>query len=322
MSDLLLDVRELETKFYLREGALTAVDRISFQLSRQETLGIVGESGCGKSVLAKSLIRLVPHPGKITHGQILYRGNDLLKKPESEMRTLRGRRISMISQEPTVALNPSYTVAEQVAECYMVHSEMGRKEAYQQAESMLARVGISNLGQRLKSYPHEFSGGMLQRVMIAMALACDPDILIADEPTTALDVTIQAQILDLLHQLLKQSTKALIFITHDLGVAAVLCDRIAVMYAGSIVELRTSKSLFERPLHPYTQGLLRALPRRKVRRKLLEPIPGTLCSLMTPPDGCRFHPRCEHVMDICSRECPSLCAEEGGSVACHLYSQG
>lgn len=322
MSDLLLDVRELETKFFLRRGVLTAVDRVSFQLRSKETLGVVGETGCGKSVMALSLMRLVPSPpGKITHGEILFGGEDLLQKTESHMRSIRGKKISMIFQEPLVALNPAYTVGEQVAECFVLHEGAGKKEAYVRAAEILKRVGIPNPAQRLKSYPHEFSGGMRQRVMIAMALACNPDIVIADEPTTALDVTIQAQILDLLRELLQQSGKGLIFITHDLGVAAVLCDRIAVMYAGSIVELASRYDLFERPLHPYTQGLLRALPRRGARRKLLDCIPGTLCSMIEPPVGCKFHPRCEKVMDLCSRERPQLRTETvSASVACHLYS--
>ncbi len=322
MSELLLDVRELETKFFLRRGTLTAVDRVSFQLHHKETLGIVGETGCGKSVMALSLMRLVTDPpGKITHGQVLYKGEDLMHKTESEMRQIRGRKISMIFQEPLVALNPAFTVGEQVAECFMIHERIGKKEAYDRAAEILKKVGIPNAAERLKSYPHEFSGGMRQRVVIAMALACNPDILIADEPTTALDVTIQAQILYLLRELLEQSGKAMIFITHDLGVAAVLCDRIAVMYAGSIVELAARNELFGRPLHPYTQGLLRALPKRGVKRKLLDPIPGTLCNLIEPPPGCRFHPRCEHAMENCSSERPQLRPAEGGSsVACHLYS--
>lgn len=323
MADVLLDVRELETKFFLRKGALTAVNRVSFRLHRLETLGIVGETGCGKSVMAMSIMRLVPNPpGRITHGEVLYNGEDLLQKSEREMRAFRGRKISMIFQEPMVALNPAYTVGEQVAECFMIHEGLQKREAYGRAGEMLRKVGIPSATERLRSYPHEFSGGMRQRVMIAMALACNPDILIADEPTTALDVTIQAQILDLLRDLLEGSGKALMFITHDLGVAAVLCDRIAVMYAGSIVELADRNSLFERPLHPYTQGLLRALPRRGARRKLLDPIPGVVCNLMDPPSGCRFHPRCEHVMETCARERPALRRTEGDRwVACHLYRE-
>ncbi len=322
MPDPLLDVRELETKFFLRKGTLTAVDRVSFQLNRKETLGIVGETGSGKSVLALSLMRLIPDPpGKITNGQVLYDGTDLLQKSEREMRTFRGRKISMIFQEPMVALNPAYTVGEQVAEGFMVHEGLRKREAYDRAADMLTKVGIANATERLKSYPHEFSGGMRQRVMIAIALSCNPDILIADEPTTALDVTIQAQILDLLRELLEQLGKAMIFITHDLGVAAVLCDRIAVMYAGNFVELTDCRSLFERPLHPYTQGLLRSLPRRGVRRKLLDPIPGVVCNLLDPPTGCKFRPRCEHAMEICSGEPPALRrGEDDRRVACYLYS--
>ena len=321
MSDVLLDVRELETRFFLRKGVLTAVDRISFQLHENETLGIVGESGCGKSVTAMSLMRLVPDPGKITGGQVIYGGEDLLRKSEPEMQALRGRKISMIFQEPLVALNPAYTVGEQIAECFMIHEGLGKKESYDRAEVALRQVGITAASRRLYSYPHEFSGGMRQRVMIAMALACDPDILIADEPTTALDVTIQAQILALLRDLIRDSNKALIFITHDLGVAAVLCDRIAVMYAGAIVEIADRDALFERPLHPYTQGLLRSLPYGEKPEKYLDPIPGSLCNLVDPPTGCRFHPRCKQVLDVCARECPTLRqVEDHGKTACHLYT--
>ena len=297
------------------------VDRVSFQLQQQETLGIVGETGSGKSVLALPLMRLVPSPpGRITYGQVLLNGEDLLQKSEPQMRALRGRRISMIFQEPMVALNPAFTVGQQVAESFMIHDGLAMKAAHKRAAEMLNQVGIPNASERLKSYPHEFSGGMRQRVMIAIALACNPDILIADEPRTALDVTIQAQILDLLRELLQQLGKALIFITHDLGVAAVLCDRIAVMYAGNIVELASRDEIFAKPLHPYTQGLLRALPRRGVRRKLLDPIPGVVCNLMNPPSGCKFVPRCDQALESCARERPSLReVEDGRRVACHLY---
>ena len=321
MADVLLDVRELETKFFLTRGILTAVDRVSFQLRRQETLGIVGETGSGKTVLALSLMRLIPTPpGRITYGQVFLDGEDLLQKSDEEMRAFRGRRISMIFQEPMVALNPAFTIGDQVAESFIIHDGLRKKEAHQRAAEMLHKVGIPNASERLKSYPHEFSGGMRQRVMIAIALACNPEILIADEPTTALDVTIQAQILDLLRELLAQLGKAVIFITHDLGVAAVLCDRIAVMYGGNIVELAERNAIFEKPLHPYTQGLLRALPRRGTRRKLLDPIPGVVCDLLNPPSGCKFMPRCEHAVEICSRERPVLRqVEDGRWAACHLY---
>ncbi len=321
MPDPLLDVRGLETRFFLRKGILTAVDRVSFQLQERQTLGIVGETGSGKSVLALSLMRLVPQPpGRITNGQVLFKGEDLLTKTEPEMRSYRGSRISMIFQEPMVALNPAYTVGDQVAEGYVVHEGLRKKEAYERAEDMLNKVGIPNPRERLDSYPHEFSGGMRQRVMIAIALACNPDLLIADEPTTALDVTIQAQILDLLRELLEQLGKSLIFITHDLGVAAVLCDHIAVMYAGNIVELADRKSIFENPLHPYTQGLLRALPRRGERDRLLDPIPGVVCNLLDPPQGCNFRPRCDQAMDVCGQEDPRLAPVEGRQVACHLHT--
>ena len=321
MPEPLLDVRGLETRFFLRKGILTAVDRVSFQLEERQTLGIVGETGSGKSVLALSLMRLVPQPpGRITNGEVLFKGEDLLTKTEPEMRSYRGSRISMIFQEPMVALNPAYTVGDQVAEGYVVHEGLRKKEAYERAADMLNKVGIPNPRERLDSYPHEFSGGMRQRVMIAIALACNPDLLIADEPTTALDVTIQAQILDLLRELLEQLGKSLIFITHDLGVAAVLCDHIAVMYAGNIVELADRKSIFENPLHPYTQGLLRALPRRGERDRLLDPIPGVVCNLLDPPQGCNFQPRCDQSMDVCGREDPRLTPIKGRQVACHLHT--
>ena len=257
MPEPLLDVRDLETRFFLRKGILTAVDRVSFQLEEGQTLGIVGETGSGKSVLALSLMRLVPQPpGRITNGQVLFKGEDLLTKTEPEMRSYRGSRISMIFQEPMVALNPAYTVGDQVAEGYVIHEGLRKKDAYERAEDMLNKVGIPNPHERLDSYPHEFSGGMRQRVMIAIALACNPDLLIADEPTTALDVTIQAQILDLLRELLEQLGKSLIFITHDLGVAAVLCDHIAVMYAGHIVELADRKVHLRAPAAPLYAGSL------------------------------------------------------------------
>ena len=320
MVEPLLDVRDLTTQFLLRNGSLTAVDNVSFQLQEKETLGIVGESGSGKSVLALSLMQLVPQPpGKITNGEISFKGENLLTKSKKEMRSYRGKRISMIFQEPMVALNPAYTVGDQVAEGYRIHEGLSKRAAYDQAADMLDKVGIPNPRQRLKSYPHEFSGGMRQRVMIAIALACSPDLLIADEPTTALDVTIQAQILDLLRELIQQLGKALIFITHDLGVAAVLCDRIAVMYAGNIVELADRKSLFENPQHPYTQGLLRALPRRGERRRELDPIPGTVCNLMDPPPGCNFCPRCDQTVEQCAYAVPPLRLTDGRQVACHLY---
>jgi peptide/nickel transport system ATP-binding protein len=320
MAAPLLDVRNLKTEFLLRNGSLTAVNDVSFQLAEKETLGIVGESGSGKSVLALSLMRLIPQPpGKITNGHVLFKGEDLLTKSEREMRSFRGKRISMIFQEPMVALNPAYTVGDQVAEGYRIHEGLSKRAAYDEAANMLDKVGIPNPRQRLKSYPHEFSGGMRQRVMIAIALACNPDLLIADEPTTALDVTIQAQILDLLRNLIDQLGKALIFITHDLGVAAVLCDRIAVMYASNIVELADRNSLFANPKHPYTQGLLRALPRRGERRHELDPIPGTVCDLRHPPAGCNFCPRCDQVVNLCDTVSPHLRQTDGRQVACHLY---
>jgi oligopeptide/dipeptide ABC transporter ATP-binding protein len=320
MAEPLLDVRNLETKFLLRGGDLTAVDNVSLQLEEKQTLGIVGESGSGKSVLALSLMGLVPNPpGKITNGEIIFKGENLLEKTEREMRRYRGKRISMIFQEPMVALNPAFTVGDQVAEGYRIHDGLSKRAAYDQAADMLDKVGIPNARERLKSYPHEFSGGMRQRVMIAIALSCNPDLLIADEPTTALDVTIQAQILDLMRELIDQLGKALIFITHDLGVAAVLCDKIAVMYAGNIVELADRHEIFKNPKHPYTQGLLRALPQRGKRRRELDPIPGTVCDLKAPPPGCNFCPRCDQAIERCASDVPPFQMKDGHQVACHLY---
>ena len=321
MPEALLDVRDLETRFFLRKGILTAVDRVSFQLAERQTLGIVGETGSGKSVLALSLMRLVPQPpGRITNGQVLFKGEDLLTKTEPEMRSYRGSRISMIFQEPMVALNPAYTVGDQVAEGYVIHEGLRKKEAYERAADMLNKVGIPNPRERLDSYPHEFSGGMRQRVMIAIALACNPDLLIADEPTTALDVTIQAQILDLLRELLEQLGKSLIFITHDLGVAAVLCDHIAVMYAGNIVELADRKSIFENPLHPYTQGLLRALPRRGERDRLLDPIPGRGVQPAGPAPRLQLPAPVRPGHGRVRPEDPRLASVKGRQVACHLHT--
>ena len=260
-------------------------------------------------------------PGKITHGRVLFNGENILSKTAREMQQLRGRDIAMIFQEPMVALNPAFKIGDQVAESYMLHTKMGKQEAYLWAAEMLKKVGIPNPSDRIKSYPHEFSGGMRQRVVIAIALALNPSLLIADEPTTALDVTIQAQVLNLLKDLIGKLGKALIFITHDLGVANVMCDNIAVMYAGNIVELAKSAPISsEQPLHPYTRGLIRALPQRGERRKRLDPIPGDICDLLNPPEGCKFSPRCEQSLEGCSLERPiEGCRGENHWIACHLY---
>jgi oligopeptide/dipeptide ABC transporter ATP-binding protein len=316
----LLEVRNLKVQFRLRRGRLTAVDEVSFSIHEKETLGIVGETGCGKSITALSILGLVPSPpGEIVSGQILFEGEDLLKKSEREMEKIRGRQISMIFQEPMTSLNPSYTIGEQIAECYRIHLGHSRKVGLDCTEQILQAVRVPAPRTVMARYPHELSGGMRQRVMIAMALACQPKLLIADEPTTALDVTIQAQILELLEELQEKMKMALLFISHNLGVVARLCNRIGVMYAGSLVEFADKRSLFTRPLHPYTIGLMHALPRPDLRHEPLKAIPGTVCSLYEPPPGCKFHPRCFKVKEICKTAPPALEKKQGDHwAACHF----
>lgn len=302
----LLEVRSLETQFFTGRGILKAADGISFTIEEGQTLGIVGETGSGKSVTALSLMRLIAPPGRITQGEILFDGEELLAKSEAEMRAIRGRKMSMIFQEPMTSLNPAYTIGNQIAEVYQVHLGLGKREAYLRAIEMLGRVRIANPEEMVHRYPHEFSGGMRQRVMIAMALACRPKLLIADEPTTALDVTIQAQILDLINEMRERLKMAMIFISHDLGVVARVTDKIAVMYAGRIVEYGDKFSLFESTLHPYTMGLLDSIPHKGARNKPLTPIPGTVPDLLHLPSGCPFHPRCGRAAARCQEEKPSL----------------
>ncbi|MGH7835503.1 MAG: ABC transporter ATP-binding protein [Candidatus Binatia bacterium] len=307
MSDPLLQVKDLTVQFQLRRGALTAVDHVSFTIREKETLGIVGETGCGKSATALSILRLIASPpGKIAGGEILFEGQDLLKKSEREMEKIRGRKISMIFQEPMTSLNPSFTVGEQISECYRIHLGHSNKAARDWSEHILSSVRVPSPRTVMGRYPHELSGGMRQRVMIAMALACQPKLLIADEPTTALDVTIQAQILELLEELQEKMGMALLFISHNLGVVARLCDRIGVMYAGSLVELADKRTLFTSPLHPYTIGLLHAFPRPGRRDEPLHAIPGNVCDLLDAPSGCRFQPRCFKAREICQAELPRL----------------
>jgi len=322
MNDTLLQVRDLSTRFVLKKGILTAVSGVSFNLIKGETFGLVGESGSGKSVTALSIMRLNPSPPAQTEGQILFEGEDLLLKPLGEMRRMiRGRKISMIFQEPMTSLNPALTIERQISETIMLHQKMNRKEAREKAVEMLNVVSIPSPRERLKSYPHEFSGGMRQRVMIAIALSCNPAMLIADEPTTALDVTIQAQFLDLLTELMDKFRASLLYITHDLFVIGQICNEVAVMYASNIVEHTGTTELFQKPLHPYTQGLMKSIPRRGEKKKFLDPIKGVVCSLMDPPAGCKFHPRCSEVMEICSREEPHLVeVAPGHRVSCHLFS--
>jgi oligopeptide/dipeptide ABC transporter ATP-binding protein len=307
MNRPLLEVNNLTVQFRLKRGTLTAVDNVCFTIDEKETLGIVGETGCGKSATALSVLRLISSPpGKIVGGEILFEGDDLLKKTEHEMEKIRGHKISMIFQEPMTSFNPSFTIGEQIAESYRIHLRHSKKTALESTAHILDAVRVPSPRTIMARYPHQLSGGMRQRAMIAMALACQPRLLIADEPTTALDVTIQAQILELLEELQEKMKMAMLFISHNLGVMARLCNRIGVMYAGSLVELADKKSLFTGPLHPYTIGLLRAVPRRERRHEPLKAIPGSVCNLLEPPPGCRFHPRCTKAKEICRVEPPSL----------------
>ncbi|MET4359203.1 peptide/nickel transport system ATP-binding protein [Bradyrhizobium sp. RT9b] len=318
-NEVLLDVRDLETHFY-GDGSLTrALRGISFQVKKGETLGVVGESGCGKSVTALSILRLLPKlTASTVGGEILFHGRDLLRLSEREMRGIRGNRIAMIFQEPMTSLNPVYTVGRQIAEVVQIHANASRSVAFARAEEMLRLVRIADPERRVNNYPYEMSGGMRQRAMIAMALACSPELLIADEPTTALDVTIQAQILRLIVDLKRRTGTAVMFITHDLGVVAETCQRAIVMYAGRIVEQARVTDLFARPTHPYTQALMRSVPdRRRGRQRRLPEIPGIVPSLREPIIGCSFAPRCPFATDICRDDRPTLRdVGSGHAVAC------
>jgi oligopeptide/dipeptide ABC transporter ATP-binding protein len=292
-SNVLLSVNNLSVDFFTEDGQVGAVQNVSFEISKGSTFALVGESGCGKSVTALSIMRLIPSPpGEIVAGEILFRGRQLLELKEKQMQRIRGDRIAMIFQEPMTSLNPVYTIGDQIVEAIRHHQKKSMSEAWAAAVEMLGRVGISDPQQRVMDYPHQMSGGMRQRVMIAMAVSCEPSLLIADEPTTALDVTIQAQILDLLDELQKQNRMSILLITHSLGVVAERADKVAVMYASRIVEVADSQPLFAEPLHPYTQGLLRSLPRLGYTGKRLPTISGTVPEPLHFPAGCKFHPRC------------------------------
>src|SRR5690606_385566 len=308
MATPLLEVRDLTTRFRTDRGMVTAVDRVSFDLAGGETLAIVGESGSGKSVTALSVLRLIPNPpGEIVSGEVLFDGQDLLRIDEAGMRSIRGNRIAMIFQEPMSSLNPGITVGRQVAEPINLHQRIPWKQAEEMAGELLAKVRIPDARRRLSHYPHQFSGGMRQRVMIAMALACRPRLIIADEPTTALDVTVQAQVLDLLKELTRETGASLILITHDLGVVARYADKVAVMYAGRIVESAPARQLYGRPAHPYTRGLMASVPRLDgdTSRRLV-PIDGQPPDLSSLPEGCSFAPRCKLAFERCRRERPAL----------------
>jgi oligopeptide/dipeptide ABC transporter ATP-binding protein len=311
MVDGLLRVNDLQTYFFTPEGVVKAVDRVSFDLSRGRTLGILGESGCGKSVTALSIMRLIADPpGRIIGGSIHFENDDLLELPLAEMRTIRGNQISMIFQEPMTSLNPVYTVGDQIGEVYVTHRGLNERDARDQTIEILRLVGIPAPEQRVHEYPHQLSGGMRQRVMIAMAMACRPKLLIADEPTTALDVTIQAQILDLMLGLQEEFGMAIMMITHDLGVISEVSDQVVVMYAGEVVEYCPVDVLFVTPLHPYTRGLIASIPRLGVKftqgKKSLREIPGIVPNLIRLPAGCLFSPRCGRVIDQCRKERPPL----------------
>ena len=308
MAGELLKVDDLRMHFHTRDGVVKAVDGVTYTLDPGETLGVVGESGSGKSVHALTMMRLIPMPpGKIEGGEALFKGKSLLTMKEDEIRKVRGNEIAMIFQDPMTSLNPVYRVGSQLAEPLIVHKGLSKKEAWDRAVELLKLVGIPHPEKRVRDYPHQFSGGMRQRAMIAMALSCDPDILIADEPTTALDVTIQAQILELMQELQERTHSAIIMITHDLGVVADMADKIAVMYAGKLVEYACCNDVFYQPLHPYTWGLMDSLPRYDAGEKSeLCPIKGQPPSLVRVPSGCSFHPRCPYAKDVCRTEVPEL----------------
>jgi oligopeptide/dipeptide ABC transporter ATP-binding protein len=326
-----LEIKDLKIEFGTFEGTSHILDGIHLTLGRGDTLGLVGETGCGKSITAKAILRLLPiPPARIVSGEILFEGEDLLRKSEEEMKKIRGRRIAMVFQDPMAFLNPVFTIEEQLVDVILAHEggdgsriqgeRLDRKRAIEKAIELLREVKIPQPESRIKSYPHEFSGGMRQRVLIAMALSHSPQILIADEPTTALDVTIQAQILRLMDELVQRHGHSVLLISHDLGIVARVCRRIAVMYAGNIVESCSTVQLFKKPLHPYTQGLLNSILTFSKREGEAQVIQGVIPDLIEPPPGCRFHPRCPSSMEICEKEKPSwIESEEGHWVSCHLY---
>ncbi len=319
----LLELQGLRTYFYSEEGEARAVDGVDYTLMKGETLGVVGESGCGKSVTALSVIGLIPSPpGKVVGGKVWFKGRNLLELSEKEMQEIRGNEISMIFQEPMTALNPVYTIGNQIIETVRLHQGLGKEEARQRAIEMLDLVHIPNPEARIDEYPHQLSGGMRQRVMIAMAMSCDPDLLIADEPTTALDVTVQAQILELIGDLQSRTDMSVLLITHDLGVIAETANHVAVMYAGKVVEYATAVDLFAKPRHPYTIGLFRSLPDFAAPGERLQAIPGIVPSAFRFPSGCRFRTRCPLASEQCAREEPPLVpvedSGEGHTLACHF----
>ncbi|MDR3670039.1 MAG: ABC transporter ATP-binding protein [Holophaga sp.] len=321
-AETILQVEDLRTQFPSEEGLVKAVDGVSFRLRRGETLGMVGESGSGKSVTNLSLLQLIAPPGRIAGGRALFHGKDLLRLPARELRAVRGDRIAMIFQDPMTSLNPFLRVSTQMMEPLMLHQGLGRRAARARAVELLQLAGFSDAERRIEQYPHQFSGGMRQRVMIAMGLSCNPEILIADEPTSALDVTIQAQILDLIRDLTRRLGTSVILVTHSLGVVAGICDTLCVMYAGRIVEQGPTVDLFESPRHPYTQALIRSVPRLdRQGPERLASIPGQPPSVIDLPDCCPFHPRCDQAMDLCRRRYPPAAEADGRSVQCWLHAE-
>jgi peptide/nickel transport system ATP-binding protein len=318
MKEKLLEISDLRTYFFTEAGVVKALDGISLEVDKGQTVGLVGESGSGKSVTAQSVLRIVPRPGRVVDGSIKFEGEELLSKPENEMRKLRGRKMAIVFQDPTTSLNPVYTVGKQLTDILMLHRDLTKADASKRALSLLERVGIQEPEKRLKAYPHELSGGMKQRVAIARALSCEPTLLFADEPTTNLDVTIQAQVLELLGQLQKELGMTMVMITHDMGIIADMTQRVTVLYAGKVMEAADTPAIFNSPRHPYTEALLKAVP--SVRQThALEVIPGNIPNLIELPAGCVFHPRCKYARDICRKEEPALeKVEDGHYTACHL----
>ncbi|MEO6578946.1 MAG: ABC transporter ATP-binding protein [Candidatus Limnocylindria bacterium] len=318
----LLEIRGIQTHFFTQDGVVKAVDDVTFEIGHGQTLGVVGESGCGKSITSLSVMRLIERPGRIVAGEILLNGENLLDKTDADMRDIRGDQISMIFQEPMTSLNPVFTCGDQIAEAVQQHTAVSRREAWDRAVEMLRVVGIPDAKRRASEHPHQLSGGMRQRVMIAMALSTDPDLLLADEPTTALDVTIQAQILEVMRDLREKNRMAIMLITHDLGVVAEMADEVVVMYAGKVVERSDVKTVFGSPHHPYTQGLLRSIPRLDERRERLQVIKGTVPSPLNLPKGCLFKRRCPHRMKVCDTPPPYQEVGPGHVSRCWLTPAG
>lgn len=309
VNSTLLELKNLKTHFNTPDGTVSAVDDVNFQISTGETVGIVGESGCGKSVTSLSIMRLLPDTAQIS-GEISFRGEDLLQKSESQMRQIRGNEMSMIFQEPMTSLNPVYTIGNQISETLRLHQGLDKKQAFNKAIEYLNMVGIPSPKQRAREYPHQLSGGMQQRAMIAMALSCNPQLLIADEPTTALDVTIQAQILELMKDLKQRLSTAIIMITHDLAVVAEMCERVIVMYSGKVVEIANIRELFKTPFHPYTEGLIKSIPKLHSKTDFLYEIEGTVPNPLELPQGCKFHNRCDYASEKCQTQEPELIEQE------------